>query len=80
VDGYPRISAVEPLEGFRLRVTFANGVTKLYDCTPLLHDEVFESLRDAGFFKNVQAEPGGYAVVWNDQVDLSESEIWEHGI
>ena len=76
---YPRISAVEPLEGFALRVTFANGVTKYYDCTPLLQDEVFEPLRNAGFFRNVRAAPGGYAVVWNDQVDLSESEIWEHG-
>ena len=76
---FPRLKAVEPLSGKRLRATFINGTTKIYDCTPLLKEEAFQLLRDDAFFRGVSVEPHGYAVVWNDQVDLAESELWLHG-
>jgi hypothetical protein len=36
-------------------------------------------LADEGFFRNVRADPHGFGIVWNDQVDLSESELWING-
>jgi hypothetical protein len=80
VQQHPRIAAVEAEEPYRLRVVFANGVTRIYDCEPLLQEPAFEALRNPGFFKNVHADPHGHGVVWTDEVDLSESEIWEHGM
>ena len=76
---YPRLQAVEPLTGKRLRATFVNGETKIYDCKPLLKQEPFKLLEDEAFFRAVAVEPHGYAVAWNDQVDLAESELWLHG-
>ncbi len=76
---YPRLKAVEPLTGKRLRVTFVNGKIKIYDCKHLLGQEPFRLLRDEAFFRAVSVEPHGYAVVWNDQVDLAESELWLRG-
>ena len=36
MNDYPKIEAIAPLTDFKLLVTFANGVEKIYDCRPLL--------------------------------------------
>jgi hypothetical protein len=76
---YPRVTSVQPLPAKRLRVTFENGEVKLYDCTPLLDELAFQPLRDEAFFRHVSPDRHGYAVIWNDAVDLAESELWLHG-
>lgn len=76
---YPRIESVRPLSGKRLLVGFSNGVRKVYDCTPLLSSEPFAPLADEPLFRSVQADPHGYGVVWSDEIDLAESELWLHG-
>jgi len=76
---YPRVQSVTPLPGKRLRVTFSSGVSKVYDCAPLLKSEPFAPLKNDAFFARVRPAQGGYGVVWNDEVDLSESELWLHG-
>jgi hypothetical protein len=76
---YPRVSQVQPLTGKRLLVRFDNGVTKVYDCTPLLKDEPFVLLSNDAVFRSVHADPHGYGVVWTDDLDLAESELWANG-
>ena len=76
---YPRIASVRPLSGKRLLVGFDNGVRKVYDCTPLLSSEPFAALADDPLFRSVQADPHGYGVVWSDEIDLAESELWLYG-
>jgi hypothetical protein len=72
----PKIQSVQPLEGMKLSVLFANGVRKIYDCNQLLHLEPFKVLQNEAFFKAVKVDPGGYGISWNDNVDLSEYELW----
>ncbi len=75
----PLISRVRTGEDYVLHVTFENGVTKLYDIKPRLNHERFNVLRDKGFFKSVQVDRGGFGISWNDDVDLSENELWTEG-
>jgi hypothetical protein len=76
----PKILFVKPLEGKRLRVTFSNGVEKTYDCARLSHLDAFRPLNNEVFFKTVNVDAGGYGISWNDQVDLSEYELWTNGV
>jgi hypothetical protein len=76
---YPRVKAVQPLTDKKLLVTFDNGVKKVYDCRPLLDSEVFAPLWNEALFRRVRAEDHGYAVVWTDEIDLAESELWLNG-
>lgn len=76
---YPKVKSVEPTQGKRLRVTFANGAVRVYDCAPLLSLEAFRPLENEAFFRNVRSDKHGYGVVWNDDVDLAESELWLKG-
>ncbi|MEI6828193.1 MAG: DUF2442 domain-containing protein [Desulfuromonadales bacterium] len=76
---YPKVKSVTPLSEKQLFVTFTTGDTRVYDCAPLLSESSFYPLKDEAFFKNVHVDQTGYGVVWNDNVDLSESELWING-
>ena len=76
---YPRVVSAQALAGTRLKITFSNGHTRIYDCTPLLSQEAFVLLRDEALFRAVRPDPHGYGVVWNDEIDLAESELWING-
>lgn len=79
MNKYPKIVRVESAKGKRLVVTFSNGVKKLYDCTPLLEYDTFSPLSNEALFKAVHVDKHGYGVIWTDDLDLSESELWING-
>ncbi len=76
---FPKVIAVQALDEKTLLVEFNNNEIKEYDVSPLLSNSMFAPLRNPFFFKSVHVEPGGYAVAWNDEVDISEYELWKHG-
>jgi hypothetical protein len=76
---YPKVRAVEPLPDKKLLIRFETGEVRLYDCQPLLNEEAFRPLADDSFFRRVYPDPHGYAVIWSDDVDLAESELWTNG-
>ncbi len=76
---YPTVRAVHPLPDKKLHVNFSTGEVRIYDCRPLLSQQPFRALEDESLFVRVHADPQGYAVIWNDEIDLAESELWLHG-
>jgi len=79
METYPRIKAVRPLDNYQLLVDFTNDVAKIYDCTDIFSKSAFALLRNKAAFQAVQLERGGYGISWNDELDLSEAELWMHG-
>ena len=77
---YERIKDIEALKDFLLRVRFCNGVIKIYDCKPFLEKDVFKPLKNENFFNRVKIDSGGYGIIWNDEIDLAESELWINGV
>lgn len=75
-----KITAVTPLAGEQLLITFANGCVKRYDMAPLLDTmPVFRPLRQMpGLMQQVRAEPGG--IYWTDELDLDAGELWKNGV
>lgn len=80
MEKYPKILDVKPKKGKRLLVTFNNGIKKIYDCSPLIDDDIFKPLMNDALFNSVQADKHGYGVIWTDELDLSESELWINGL
>ena len=78
---FHKIKNVAPLPDYRLSVQFSEGVTKIYDIKPLFDRlPIFAALKDdKQTFYNVSVDVGGYGIVWNDELDLSCDELWEHG-
>ena len=76
----PRVRLVAPLQDKRLLVTFTDGLHRIYDCHSILTLECFQLLKHESFFKAIKVDPGGYGVSWDDQMDLSEYELWHNGV
>ena len=81
-----RVTEVEALPGFRLRVAFADGLTGMVDMSGMVHSPkagVFAALADPSFFAQVRLDYG--AVAWPGELDLApdamhaaiqEHEVW----
>ena len=77
---HPKVVAAKAIDTHTLLIEFDNHEIKQYDVNPLLDKDMFAPLKDANLFKEVQVEQGGYAVSWNKEIDISEYELWKHGI
>lgn len=78
---FHKIKTIVALPEYSLSVQFSEGATKLYDVKPL-----FDKIPAFRFFiehpeafADVSVDVGGYGVVWNDDLDMSCDELWEHG-
>ena len=76
---YPKIQSAKAINNHVLSIEFSNNEQKCYDIVPLLEKEMFLPLKNPDFFKNVHVETGGYAIFWNDDIDISEYELWING-
>jgi hypothetical protein len=77
---YPRILRAKVVDDHTLMIEFTNQEVKQYDVRHLLESPMFAPLRQPAFFKNFKVEPGGYGIVWNDDIDLSEYELWKNSV
>lgn len=64
-----RVIAVEPLDDYRLRVAFDDGVIREVDCSFLLHGTLGEPLRDQDYFRQVRVDEEARTVVWPNGLD-----------
>lgn len=77
----PRIRDVKALPGYRLRVSFDDGKTVLYDVKEDI--DRIESYRALmlihGLFSQVQLDQSWTCVYWNDEIDLPSDTLYEYG-
>lgn len=79
MEQIPRIKSISFIGTLQLLIHFDNGEKKVYDCRPLLCRSQFHLLETPAFFRAVRVDPGGYGISWNDDIDLSEYELWTNG-
>lgn len=79
---FHKVKSVEVIYDRKLLVQFAEGVTKIYDISPLFEKyKIFIPLKDdMELLRSVKVDIGGYGIVWNDELDLSCDELWENGV
>ncbi len=70
-----RIVKVEPLRGYRLALSFADGVEGLVDLSHLVGKGVFSLWEDEESFRNVAIGPSG-ELLWGEQVDLCPDSLY----
>ena len=78
---FHRATSVSTLDNFELSVHFWDGVTKIYDIKPLFEEiPVFKNIKSGKIkFEDVVLSPGGFGLIWNDNIDLSIEEVWANG-
>ena len=65
-----RVTIVEVLEGYKLRVGFDDGTVRDIDFEPILHGEVYGPLRDPRTFQQVGVDPEIHTLVWPNGADF----------
>ncbi len=70
----PKATAVKPLEGYRLLVTFDNGEMKVYDANPIIKGDWFGQLRDKKMFNTVHV--AGLSVEWAGGQDVCPDDLY----
>ena len=77
----PRISRIEPMADFKIRVTFDEGRTVVYDVgVDIKEIRAFEDLKSLPYlFKNATLDSSRTCIVWNERIDLPSDTIYEYG-
>ena len=65
-----RINEATPLEGYRLKIRFNDGVEGIYSVDPERRGGVFRKLQDPSVFNAVRVNPDFGCVEWPGGVDL----------
>jgi len=73
------VERVTPKEGFELRIQFSDGVVKDVDLSGELYGEVFEPLRDPGFFSKVKVSQETRTIEWPNGADFAPEFLYEIG-
>ncbi len=73
------VTAVEPFEPYKLRVTFDNGEVKNIDVSGFLNRKIYAPLRDFEFFKRVRVDADLDTVVWENGADICPNVLYELG-
>jgi Protein of unknown function (DUF2442) len=66
----PRVTSVEPLDGFRLRLAFTDGLIREVDLSDDLWGQMAEPLQDPDYFRQVSVDTELGTVVWPNGYDL----------
>jgi hypothetical protein len=70
-----RVKSVEPLENFRVRITFQNEVQKEIDLDKFLRGEIFEPIRkDLEIFRAVKVIGG--TIGWDNGADIDPDVLY----
>jgi hypothetical protein len=67
------------VDGYRLRVRFDEGTTKIVDLHPHLDGPIFEPLRDLAYFKSFKVDHDVDTVVWENGADFAPEFLYEIG-
>jgi Protein of unknown function (DUF2442) len=70
-----RVTAVRVLDGFRLELTFDDGVHGTVDLSDLAGKGVFSWWSDRSFFENVRIGSAG-ELEWESQIDLCPDSLY----
>lgn len=77
-----KVKNVFPIKNMLLHVLFENDIVKAYDINQLIDEfPIYKELLDNDpLFNQVHVDCGGHAIAWNEDIDISETELWENGI
>ncbi len=73
-----RVTAVKPLDGYKLHLEFNNGETKIFDFSPLINRPLYQPLKEKKIFNSVMLEFG--VPVWNNgDIDIAPEYLYQNG-
>uniref|UniRef100_I2PZB7 DUF2442 domain-containing protein n=1 Tax=Desulfovibrio sp. U5L TaxID=596152 RepID=I2PZB7_9BACT len=80
-DAYPpvpwKVEAIKALPGYRLEVTFAEGLHGVVDLSHIPHTGVFAVWDEPGYFEKASIDPETWTVCWPRGEDVAPDYMYE---
>lgn len=73
-----KIVSVEPLDDYKVLLTFSNNEKRIKDMKPYLNKGVFKKLKDKNFFNSVHISFD--TISWDDEIDICPDTLYETSI
>ncbi|MCL2628925.1 MAG: DUF2442 domain-containing protein [Oscillospiraceae bacterium] len=70
--------AVEPLNEYKLLITFDNEEKRILDVTPYLTESLFAPLKSLAIFNSVKISP--ISLEWSGGIDMCPDELYYNSI
>jgi hypothetical protein len=70
-----RVRSVEPLQGYKVRVTFEDGICREIDLGPYLHGPIFEPIRNSPVLFCAMKIQGG-TIAWDNGADIDPDVLY----
>jgi hypothetical protein len=67
------------IDGYRILMTFNNGIRKIIDLKDELWGPIFEPLKDIEYFKTFSINKELGTIQWPNEVDLAPDGLYEIG-
>lgn len=68
---------VKPLLNYLLLIRFDNGEERVFNCFPLLENDLYKKIEDQQFFQTVHIDDMGL-VCWDDSMDINPYELYNN--
>ena len=78
-NGHAKVTEATYLGGYKLKIRFDNGESKVVDLQPHLDGPIFEPLKDLGFFKSFYVNQDLDTIVWPNNADFAPDFLYEIG-
>ncbi|GHV46491.1 hypothetical protein FACS1894204_08190 [Synergistales bacterium] len=69
---------VQPLEYYKLLVTFDNSERRMFDVNPYLDDDFFKPLKDVNVFNSVKVN--SISIDWGGNIDICPDELYYNSV
>ncbi len=73
-----KIVSVEPLDDYKVLLTFSNNEKRIKDMKPYLDKGVFKKLKDKNFFNSVHISFD--TISWDYEIDICPDTLYETSI
>lgn len=73
-----KLVSVEPLDDYKVLLTFSNNEKRIKDMKPYLDKGVFKKLKDKNFFNSVHISFD--TISWDDEIDICPDTLYETSI
>jgi hypothetical protein len=77
---YPKISNVEPLNDYKLKLYYETGEIKLFNVLPYISGKWYEELFNKEYFKTVHLISSGQGIEWGNGQDIAPHELYDLSI
>lgn len=76
----PKLTSVEVIGQYLLRLEYETGEIKQFDVAPYITGSCYGNLNDEDYFKTVHLASDRYGVAWGNGQDIAPHELYEASI